>query len=248
MELKMLKFISFFIRKGGAYRKYANFECSCGNKGIIRADTTRKDGCPKCSPTIKHNMSKSSEYNTWKGMKRRCFNKKCQEYRLYGGVGITVCERWLGENGFKNFLEDMGKKPGPEYSLDRANPYGHYEPDNCRWANPIVQSNNKRFYGKRIRCLVCEKAFLSGSMTKKYCSRSCRDFSHWKPGIKRDQANVLIGRRKRTQKRCLICKNTFMAMYSQKYCGDFCATENQKQRAFLKNKLRKNTRIANSKM
>lgn len=53
-----------------------------------------------------------------------------------------VCGRWL--NSFKNFLADMGYKPGPEYTLDRRNNDGNYEPDNCRWATPKEQRNNTR--------------------------------------------------------------------------------------------------------
>jgi hypothetical protein len=55
-------------------------------------------------------------------------------------VGVLICERW---GKFENFLEDMGERPEGK-SLDRINPYGNYEPSNCRWATDIEQANNRR--------------------------------------------------------------------------------------------------------
>lgn len=88
--------------------------------------------------------SKHPLYRCWASMKNRCFNKNdYKNYELYGARGITVCHRWTGENGFWNFVKDMGDRP-TGYSLDRINPDGDYSPDNCRWATPEQQSYNKR--------------------------------------------------------------------------------------------------------
>jgi dCMP deaminase len=59
-----------------------------------------------------------------------------------------VCESWLGDNGFSNFLKDLGKKPSPKHSLDRINNEGNYEPGNCKWSTPKEQVANRRI--KRI--------------------------------------------------------------------------------------------------
>lgn len=83
-------------------------------------------------------------YHSWKGMKKRCYCKKDTSYPHYGGAGIKVCERWLDrDNGFKNFVKDMGDRPDG-CSLDRIDPNGDYEPSNCRWATFRVQTLNRK--------------------------------------------------------------------------------------------------------
>ena len=75
-------------------------------------------------------------------MKSRCYCKSNKVYPFYGGRGIKVCNRWLGKNGFKHFMEDMGEPPTEEtekngrsvWSLDRINPNGDYCPENCKWS------------------------------------------------------------------------------------------------------------------
>jgi lambda repressor-like predicted transcriptional regulator len=77
-------------------------------------------------------------------MKSRCYCEKNNMYRYYGGRGIRVCDRWLGENGFVNFLSDIGERPSKKHSIDRyPNRDGNYEPGNVRWATDIEQANNK---------------------------------------------------------------------------------------------------------
>ncbi len=91
----------------------------------------------------------SSEYISWWEMKRRCYQRHRHNYLYYGGRGIRVCKRWL--NSFKNFLDDMGRKPSRLYTLDRINNSGNYTPANCKWADKKEQCVTRRKKGTALK-------------------------------------------------------------------------------------------------
>lgn len=88
-----------------------------------------------------HGMTRTSEYQTWAQMKRRCQTPSNKDYSNYGGRGIRLCERW---QTFTNFFEDMGPRPSSKHSIDRINNDGDYEKVNCRWATAAQQAKNRR--------------------------------------------------------------------------------------------------------
>lgn len=90
-------------------------------------------------------------FESWSGMKERCYTQNSKMYKYYGALGVKVCDRWLGPDGYKNFVEDMGERPSKELTLDRIDPFGNYEPSNCRWADRKTQANNKRAKYKASR-------------------------------------------------------------------------------------------------
>lgn len=140
------------IDKNG--RAYYVCQCSCGNVcEVFHSNLTQgfSKSCGCLSREIAadrvrtHGMSQSKLYRVLKAMKDRCMLKSCKAYKNYGGRGITICDEWLGENGFQNFYNwAMANGYIEGLTIDRINNDGNYEPSNCRWVDRITQGNNTR--------------------------------------------------------------------------------------------------------
>lgn len=88
----------------------------------------------------KHGGHGTLTYARWKSMMARCNNPNASNFKYYGALGVTVCERW---HDFASFRTDMGECPSVSMTLDRLKNELGYEPGNCRWATQAEQNRNR---------------------------------------------------------------------------------------------------------
>jgi hypothetical protein len=134
-------------------RRYVVANCSCGKTDFLtRAESvldgnTQSCGCLQreaaSSVNKTHGESKTTLYKNYHAMLARCYDSNALIYENYGARGITVCDRWLGKDGYLNFKEDMGEKPRG-FSIERKDVNGNYCPENCVWECGSVQGFNRR--------------------------------------------------------------------------------------------------------
>jgi hypothetical protein len=154
--------------------------CDCGTIAVVRAIDLRRSHTKSCgclhreltaarSKTHGHAVGKTKSrlYRLWCGMKDRCENPKCKEYKYYGARGIKLLAFWSASSAafIADVIAEIGLPP-PGTSLDRIDNNRGYEIGNIRWANYQEQQRNKRSnrllsFGGRMICLA-EAAELTG--------------------------------------------------------------------------------------
>ena len=151
--------LTVLYRDGHAGKKIS-WRCRCACGALVRVTAahltvghTLSCGCLQREeaqrigslPKTRHGEAgKTPEYSSWRNMLGRCYNEKHQSYEDYGGRGIAVDTRWRGRDGYESFLADMGRRPGPGYSLERKKNELGYSKENCVWATRLEQNSNTR--------------------------------------------------------------------------------------------------------
>lgn len=166
-------------------------ECDCGKIKSVQArylknGKSKSCGCYMKDYNTKHGDSNTQFYNVWIHMKHRCNNPNVKEFHNYGGRGISVCNRWLT---YENFKEDMYesymthfKENNGDTTLERINVNGNYELSNCSWITIKEQCKNKRtnklFIGthkqtNKLKISKNQKKFADLNNLDSTCINSC---------------------------------------------------------------------------
>lgn len=130
-------------------------QCDCGrttvaHSGHLNAGMRVSCGCAQDgSQSRTHGMSHTPEYRAWDNARDRCRNPNNRKFPLYGARGITMCESW--SKSFQAFFADMGRRPTKKHTLERLDGNSGYNSENCVWATPVQQNNNRSF-NRYIEC------------------------------------------------------------------------------------------------
>lgn len=141
-------FLTALTKVGRDPRGCALWECvcDCGSLVVRKSQYLRSPrGVRHCGcehGNKKHGLARSRPYNIWVHMRGRCLSPEHPDYHRYGGRGITVCAAWAAS--FDAFWADMALGYADTLSLDRRDNDGPYAPNNCRWATPVQQAQNRR--------------------------------------------------------------------------------------------------------
>lgn len=161
------------------YRDRWICECSCEKKTMrsfwlydLHRGKVKSCGCisRENAYNTKHGLSHSPLYKTWIGIKTRCFDKNKKRYKDYGGRGITLYAEWV--NNAKAFIDYVSKLQnyGKEnFTLDRINNDGNYEPGNLRWASKSQQVQNTRYSVFSEEDILEIRRLLKTKTTREIC-------------------------------------------------------------------------------
>lgn len=161
---------------------YVICQCDCGKTKDVRVDSllngdSKSCGCGAVDKIRKrshatrdhtNNLKEHMFYNLLLDIHRRCYNENRNDYKHYGGRGVTVCDRWHKDTPYylDNFTEDMGETYIKGLEIERIDVNGNYCPENCRWVDRKSQTNNLRRNRELswggIKLTTAEVCYLSG--------------------------------------------------------------------------------------
>jgi len=120
---------------------------ACGHKATGRAKSAWWSAHPEYRKSGDNPYRDERLYKVWMNMRSRCNDD-------YGYCkDVEVCDEWHNYPTFREWAYSHGydeSAPRGVCTIDRINPFGNYEPSNCRWVDMKTQSQNKRSHWLRM--------------------------------------------------------------------------------------------------
>lgn len=178
-NLVVLGFYEYRYSKSGHKQCYWKCKCDCGKEKIVSSRSLKTGNVKSCGCLVRrrnlayfttHGMTNTRIYNIYAKMKQRCFNKNCEQYKYYGGRGITIFDEWQKDfQAFYDWAVANGYKDN--LTIERKNVNGDYCPENCEWIPQSEQSKNRN----TCHYITCcgETKTVSDWSKELHVSRSC---------------------------------------------------------------------------